>query len=234
MFIQDYLEGLVKRAVGLRDEDDPAILLGVNYQFTLALLWLMNTLLHFPTLITWTQNMTLGAVLTSDPSFAPAVVSSLTLAVIWQNDGQPRVEKKYFAVVAVLLQAAAVIIASFCMINLYRLTYVITAVFVIVAAHQMLSPVREPEHVDDDEEEEEQEDNASPPHSQSQSQEASAAESCSEAEEMEYEYKLNVVSRRRKPKKTPDSESGRILTRLLDLQIFKYFICQASEQSHKN
>jgi len=205
---QDYLEGLVKRAVGLRDEDDPAILLGVNYQFTLALLWLMNTLLHFPTLITWTQNMTLGAVLTSDPSFAPAVVSSLTLAVIWQNDGQPRVEKKYFAVVAVLLQAAAVIIASFCMINLYRLTYVITAVFVIVAAHQMLSPVREPEHVDDDEEEEEQEDNASPPHSQSQSQEASAAESCSEAEEVEYEYKLNVVSRRRKPKKTPNSESG--------------------------
>merc|ERR1719297_694217 len=58
---QEYLEGLVKRAVGIRDEDDPSVLLGVNFQFSLALLWLINTLLNLPVLITWSQNVSLGA-----------------------------------------------------------------------------------------------------------------------------------------------------------------------------
>ena len=64
---QEYLEGLVKRAVGLRDEDDPSILLAVNYQFTLALLWLMVTLLNLPTLLSWVQNLPSGGVLPTDP-----------------------------------------------------------------------------------------------------------------------------------------------------------------------
>merc|ERR1719210_2516201 len=93
---QEYLEGLVKRAVGIREEDDPAILLGVNFQFTLALLWLLHACLHFPVLITWTQNVAqmspqLAAV-SPEPSFLPAVVCCLSLVIIWQNDGQPKVE----------------------------------------------------------------------------------------------------------------------------------------------
>merc|ERR1719342_968357 len=151
---QDYLEGLVKRAVGLRDEDDPAILLGVSFQFSLALLWLLHTCLHFPILITWTQNVAhmspqLAAV-SPDPSFLPAAICCLSLIVIWQNDGQPKVEKKYFSIVAIIMQGLAICIATFSMISIYRLSYIITAVFVVVAFHQAFSPDREPEPEDED------------------------------------------------------------------------------------
>merc|ERR550519_737953 len=48
---EDYLKFLFKRAVGLKQEDDdPGLLTGINFQFTLGLLWMMSTLLNVPTL----------------------------------------------------------------------------------------------------------------------------------------------------------------------------------------
>jgi len=204
---QEYLEGLVKRAVGLRDEDDPAILLGVNFQFTLALLWVINTVLHFPVLITWTQNIQFaGATLSPDPSFIPAVLMSLSLAVIWQNDAQPKVEKKYFSIVAIILQGGAICIASFCLVNMYRLTYIITAVFVVVALHQLFSPNRdEPEEVEDEDSKDGKEDTngdfsdrrekAEKSQSHSRASQDGSADSCTDSE-YEYEYKVNLVKRK--------------------------------------
>ena len=204
---QEYLEGLVKRAVGLRDEDDPAILLGVNFQFTLALLWVINTVLHFPVLITWTQNIQFaGATLSPDPSFIPAVLMSLSLAVIWQNDAQPKVEKKYFSIVAIILQGGAICIASFCLVNMYRLTYIITAVFVVVALHQLFSPNRdEPEEVEEEDSKDGKEDTngdfsdreekAEKSQSHSRASQDGSADSCTDSE-YEYEYKVNLVKRK--------------------------------------
>ena len=142
---QEYLEGLVKRAVGLRDEDDPSILLGVNFQFTLALLWLMVTMLNLPTLLSWSQNLPHGLPLPADPSLIHAVILCGSLSVLWQNEGKPKVEKKYFSVLAIILQGLAIFIATFAMVTIYRLSFVISAVFVVVTTHQLVSPNREEE-----------------------------------------------------------------------------------------
>ena len=211
---QEYLEGLVKRAVGLRAEDDPAILLGLNYQLSLALLWLLATATQLPTLVTWTQQLRAGAgpSLAADPSLAPAITMSLALAVLWQNEGQPRVDRKYFSVVAVVLQGAAICIATFAMVHLYRLSYIVSGVFVVVALHQALAPVRDPEEEAADEDDDEDESNkeaegrsklataensedeaALSQGSQCQSGASSAAASDSE---YEYEYKVNLVKRK--------------------------------------
>ena len=142
---QEYLEGLVKRAVGLRDEDDPSILLGVNFQFTLALLWLMVTMLNLPILLSWSQNLPHSLPLPADPSLIHAVILCGSLSVLWQNEGKPKVEKKYFSVLAIILQGLAIFIATFAMVTIYRLSFAISAVFVVVTTHQLVSPNREEE-----------------------------------------------------------------------------------------
>ena len=141
---REYLEGLVKRAVGIRQEDDPSVLLGVSFQFSLALLWLMNTVLSLPVLMTWSQNLSLGAPpLPSDPSLPHLLIMAPCLAVLWQNEARPRVERKYFSVVAIILHGLALAIATFAMVSLYRIPFIITACFLVIALHQLLSPVRE-------------------------------------------------------------------------------------------
>ena len=149
---QEYLEGLVRRAVGLRDEDDPSILLGVNFQFTLALLWLMVTMLNLPTLLSWSQNLPHGLPLPADPSLIHAVILCGSLSVLWQNEGKPKVEKKYFSVLAIILQGLAIFIATFAMVTIYRLSFAISAVFVVVTTHQLVSPNREEEEQEMEEE----------------------------------------------------------------------------------
>ena len=149
---QDYLECLVKRAVGLRDGDDPSILLGVNFQFTLALLWLMVTMLNLPTLLSWSQNLPHNLPLPADPSLIHAVILCGSLSVLWQNEGKPKVEKKYFSVLAILLQGLAIFIATFAMVTIYRLSFAISAVFVVVTTHQLISPNKEQEEQEIEEE----------------------------------------------------------------------------------
>merc|ERR1711971_84329 len=168
-------------------------------QFSLALLWALNTVLHVPSLIAWSQNVKLGLSLDTDPSLGPAIAMLASLAVLWQHDGQPRVERKYYAIAAIILQGAAISIAAFAMVSLYRLTYIISAVFVVVALHQALSPEREVKEEEDAEEAgEEGEEKAL--ESVDKARESQASQSQSEAEmsdpEYEYEYKVNLVKRR--------------------------------------
>ena len=217
---QEYLEGLVKRAVGLRDEDDKSVLLGVHFQFTLALLWTLNTVLNIPSLITWSQNVKLGLSLETDPSLLPAVAMLASLAVLWQNEGQPRVERKYFSIVAVILQGAAICIASFAMVSLYRLTYIITGVFVVVALHQALSPRREEKEENAEEEEEEEDEEAKTEamfddsNENLESQVPSAVEMSDS--EYEYEYKVNLVKRKVKPGSGDASDTSKDTGRMIE------------------
>jgi len=141
----DYLSGLVRRAVGLRTEDDAELLLGLHFQFTLALLWAVAALLNLPTLVAWTQNIQHGVPLPADPSLIHAVILCSSLAVLWQNDGKPRVERKFYSYLAIILQGLAIFIGTFALVTVYRVSFAISAVFVAVASHQLVGPDRAPE-----------------------------------------------------------------------------------------
>merc|ERR1711971_995781 len=182
-------------------------------QFSLALLWALNTVLHVPSLIAWSQNVKLGLSLDTDPSLGPAIAMLASLAVLWQHDGQPRVERKYYAIAAIILQGAAISIAAFAMVSLYRLTYIISGVFVVVALHQALSPEREVKEEEDAEEGDGEEVEEKPSESVDKHRESQASQSQSEAElsdpEYEYEYKVNLVKRRVKTAAEEDSVTDR-------------------------
>jgi len=184
---QEYLETLVKRAVGLRDADDPSLLLAVNFQLSLALLWLMVTMLNLPTLLTWMQNIPHGLSIPADPSLIHMLILCGSLVILWQNEGKPRINKKYYAVLAIILQGLAIFIATFAMITVYRISFAISAVFVAVTSHQLISPEKEPE-IEEEEEVEVEEDasNVLP---------AETAESASESE-YEVEYKVNISKKK--------------------------------------
>merc|ERR1719500_2036535 len=141
---EEYLESIVKRSVGLKDEDDSDLLLGIHFQFTLGMLWALTTLLNLPTLVAWTQNIQHGVALPADPSLIHAVILCSSLAILWQNDGKPRVEKKYYAVLAIILQAVGIFIGSFALLTIYRVNFAISTVFVAISSHQLVGPDREP------------------------------------------------------------------------------------------
>merc|ERR550532_1536515 len=140
---EEYLESIVKRSVGLKDEDDSDLLLGIHFQFTLGMLWALTTLLNLPTLVAWTQNIQHGVALPADPSLIHAVILCSSLAILWQNDGKPRVEKKYYAVLAIILQAVGIFIGSFALLTIYRVNFAISTVFVALSSHQLVGPDRD-------------------------------------------------------------------------------------------
>merc|ERR1711936_1374221 len=115
------------------------LLLGIHFQFTLGMLWALTTLLNLPTLVAWTQNIQHGVALPADPS----VILCSSLAILWQNDGKPRVEKKYYAVLAIILQAVGIFIGSFALLTIYRVNFAISTVFVVISSHQLVGPDRE-------------------------------------------------------------------------------------------
>merc|ERR1711874_646190 len=95
---------------------------------------------------TWSQNLSLAvAPLTSDPSLPHLLIMAPCLAVLWQNEARPRVERKYFSVVAIILHGLALTIATFAMVSLYRIPFIITACFLVISLHQLFSPVRDEE-----------------------------------------------------------------------------------------
>jgi len=203
---QDYLQSMVKRAVGLRDQDDPSLLLAVHFQTSLAVLWLLGTLLHLPTLLTWLQYPALG--IPADPSLPHAICMSACLAVLWQNDGRPRVQRKFHAYLAIILHGAAIFIATFATVSLYRVSWAVSASFLAVALHQLVSPDRDPLTKEEEEVEEESElgevaevavDAADSDSGEQRSgdDKLQVSEDLHNSEsEYEYEYKLKLVKRK--------------------------------------
>ena len=129
-------------------------------------------------------------------------------------------ERKYFSIVAVILQGAAICIASFAMVSLYRLTYIITGVFVVVALHQALSPRREEKEENAEEEEEEEDEEAKTEamfddsNENLESQVPSAVEMSDS--EYEYEYKVNLVKRKVKPGSGDASDTSKDTGRMIE------------------
>ena len=72
--------------------------------------------------------------LPADPSLLHATVLSACLAVLWQNDGKPRVEKKFYSGMAVVLQATAIFIGALALALALALHDVANATAVVIDA----------------------------------------------------------------------------------------------------
>jgi len=136
---QSYLSSLVKRSVGLRPEDDPSLLLALHFQLPLFLLYLSSTLLQLPLGIAY-LSLSPGGSLAQDPSLPHSIILSIAMGILWQNEGRPRVSRKYFSILALSLNAAAILVTMFALTSLYRLPVGISCVFILISCHQLLAP----------------------------------------------------------------------------------------------
>merc|ERR550519_758757 len=216
---EDYLKFLFKRAVGLKQEDDdPGLLTGINFQFTLGLLWMMSTLLNVPTLMAWIQNLPHNSTLRHDPSLIHAVILAGALSVLWQNDGKPNVNKKFYSYMAIALQGIAIIIAMYASITQYRVTFAITGVFVLITLHQLFGPeeVKTDEEIEAEVSEkvvevlETSQTPSAPKSPQVKVAVPAATSDTQESSESEYEYSysLNVAKKKVDKSTTSRSASG--------------------------
>jgi GPI inositol-deacylase len=110
----------------------------LNFHFPIFLLLLVITSLSVPSVVTWAKKYHVSRALTSDPYLLYATVIISSLGFIWQMKTPRNV--LYYKVVSNLLYVSAVFSVLYCQDAIYRLNYVIVAVFLLIALHQMVSP----------------------------------------------------------------------------------------------
>ena len=141
---KDFIKDKIIRVVLPNDrtfEDDQA--LGkIHFQFSLALLWVLATLLNAPALMAWTHNVQSGTfLLEKDPSQLTAFVLCLTLPFLWGNS-RPDLQLANYNNLSVFIQFVGILTLLYGSLTVYRVNYFISAVFVASAVHQMMAEPR--------------------------------------------------------------------------------------------
>uniref|UniRef100_A0A8D8RFK7 GPI inositol-deacylase n=1 Tax=Cacopsylla melanoneura TaxID=428564 RepID=A0A8D8RFK7_9HEMI len=131
----------VKRETVGEDEDDEegrVTFRDLNFHFTLFLLWVICTLLSFPSTLVWAKNFGDTMQLSPDPLSTSAVIMSICAAILWQAD-LPKPNSDYYDIVSTLTYLAGCYVLLFAQTSLYRLIPSICFVFVVICAHQLLT-----------------------------------------------------------------------------------------------
>uniref|UniRef100_A0A2P2I3Q9 GPI inositol-deacylase n=1 Tax=Hirondellea gigas TaxID=1518452 RepID=A0A2P2I3Q9_9CRUS len=113
--------------------------LSLHLHLSMLLLCIVTTVLQFPSLIMWAVHMKHGGG-TVDPTLWPSVACLASLAVIWQCN--PRHDRVHYKALGQLVHAVSVLALVFASISLYRLPYLVAAIFALVALHQLFAPNR--------------------------------------------------------------------------------------------
>ena len=141
---EDYLKAIIKDGPKAKsDEDKERDLSGLNFHFSLALLWALAALLNVPSLMSYAREVEFfgRAVsrLNPDPSLLPAVALSVSLVGTW-GEAAPREDAKHYGALSGAVQFLCVLVVLFGSVSTYRVNYALAAAFVAVAAHQLMAP----------------------------------------------------------------------------------------------
>lgn len=118
----------------------------INFHLSLFLFLLVLALLNIPVALTWSQHYGFGEkILQNDPSYFPAIISIASLSIIWQMP-TPRNVYGYDSI-STLCYMMAIICVIYCQDSIYRLSAIISSVFIVIALQQMFMP-KMPEKLD--------------------------------------------------------------------------------------
>lgn len=111
----------------------------IHFHMTLFLLLVVLAILNIPTVLTWSRNYTFNEkVLQNDPSYFPAIASIIALSLIWQLP-TPRHVYGYESL-SQLFYLMAAICVIYCQDSIYRLSAIISSMFVVIALQQAFMP----------------------------------------------------------------------------------------------
>lgn len=111
----------------------------INFHMTLFLLLSVLAALNIPTVLTWSRNYAYNEkVLQNDPSYYPAIASIIALSLIWQLP-TPRHVYGYESL-SQLFYLMAAICVIYCQDSIYRLSAIISSMFVVIALQQAFMP----------------------------------------------------------------------------------------------
>jgi hypothetical protein len=143
---KDYLKCVLNEGIG-EEEDAPkrkkakdSILSSIHFHFTLSLLWVFVTVLNAPSLLAWSR-IAPTSQFSPDPSLPAAVVMAASLAATW-GAGRPDPNLAGYGKLSFMIQFLAVLVVTYGSLSMYRVNYFVSAVFVVVAAHQLGSSKR--------------------------------------------------------------------------------------------
>ncbi|KAG5671431.1 hypothetical protein PVAND_001627 [Polypedilum vanderplanki] len=118
----------------------------INFHLPIFFLLVVITILSMPSVVTWAKNYHYARILTPDPMKISATAVLVSLGVIWQlNTPRDVLGYKY---IGSFLYIIAVIAVLYCQDAIYRLNFIITGTFILIALHQLLSPKQK--HITDE------------------------------------------------------------------------------------
>ena len=140
---KDFLKSKLMKAVKVEGEPegDQELLGRIHFQFSIALLWVLVTLLNAPSLMAWTHNLDVGFNLHKDPSQITALVICLSLPYLW-GDSRPNVNLANYNNISAAIQFFSILTLLYGSITVYRVNWFMCAVFVCTAVHQMVAGPR--------------------------------------------------------------------------------------------
>ena len=142
---KDFIKNKIIRAVQADNSDDDDHMGKIHFQFSLAILWVLTTILNTPALMAWTQNVKAGMFhLESDPSQMTALMLCLTLPFLW-GDSRPDLKKDKYNLLSNVIQFLSILTLLYGSIVVYRVNFFVCAVFVACALHQLLAEPRPPQ-----------------------------------------------------------------------------------------
>jgi len=113
----------------------------IHFQFSLALLWVLTTLLNAPSLMAWIHNLESGFNLQKDPSQITALILCLSLPYLW-GENRPNLNLANYNNLSAGIQFFSILTLLYGSLTVYRVNYFICAVFVCTALHQMMAGPR--------------------------------------------------------------------------------------------
>ena len=120
----------------LRQPTDLGLRRAVNINLALCLLWISLTALNIPSLIVWMKEDNLA----TDPSLVHSLCLLGSASILWQPS--PRLlllESRQANLVRFLTALLSVLVSVFATLSLYRASFVVSALFVVVASLGLLN-----------------------------------------------------------------------------------------------
>nr|XP_027238269.1 GPI inositol-deacylase-like [Penaeus vannamei]XP_027238270.1 GPI inositol-deacylase-like [Penaeus vannamei]XP_027238271.1 GPI inositol-deacylase-like [Penaeus vannamei] len=142
-FIEKIVVGLIPGTTENRSKTDKA-LSQLNFHMTLMMIIFLVSALNAPAFIVWGKLLSHNLQLVQDPSLYVAVTVLIGLCFLWQKK-VPQCDKRFYKQLGYLVHSLAVLTLLYGSVNLYRVSYILSAAIILVVIHQLVAPRKPPQ-----------------------------------------------------------------------------------------
>lgn len=109
----------------------------ISFHLTLMLLWSIAALVNIPSVLVWAKNYKYSTHLNPDPTFINAVIMSACAGILWQAE-LPKTGLIWSKQIGYIIVGSSIFVMVYAQTSLYRLSYILSGVFVLVTVHQLV------------------------------------------------------------------------------------------------